>query len=68
MGKMYRLEGEQSDHNGTDHKERTMKKLLLIVGLALPWTAFADVTFYDQWGNVTGHADQNWLRDKLHAV
>jgi hypothetical protein len=41
MGKMSRPEGEQSDYNGTEHKERTMKKLLLIVGLCVPWTAFA---------------------------
>jgi hypothetical protein len=34
-----------------------MKKLILILGLVVPWTAFADVTFYDNLGNPVGSAE-----------
>jgi hypothetical protein len=40
-------------------KETKLKKLILILGLALPWTAFADVTFYDQYGIPVGSAQQS---------
>jgi uncharacterized membrane protein len=47
---------------GTENKKKEikLKKVILIIGLFVPWTAFSqDATFRDQNGSITGSAHRN---------